>query len=63
MPDYRCPVHDLVFFAVSDNRPPGSVADPVRNLPAHPNVHGHPECPLCNPAFEGDIDSGTQTVI
>ena len=52
MPDYRCPIHDVIFQAVVDTRMPGSSADKVRNLPQHPNVHGHPECPQCN---EGDL--------
>lgn len=46
MPDYRCPKHDRVFNASIDTRAPGSQADPLKHLSAHP-VNGHPECPLC----------------
>lgn len=44
--NYRCPKHDVVFFAALDVRPPGSPADPNKGLSAHPE-NGHPECPLC----------------
>lgn len=62
MPDYRCPVHDIIFFASVDTRPPGAQLDPVRNLPAHPNTYGHPECPQCNALYQSD-SSQTKTVI
>ena len=54
MPDYRCPIHDVIFQAVVDTRAPGAQADKVRKLEQHPNVHGHPECPQCNEAFKAE---------
>jgi hypothetical protein len=41
---YRCPKHDVVFDAVTDQRAPG--ANATATLPAHP-VNGHPDCPQC----------------
>ena len=38
MAEYRCPKHDRVFEASSDQRKPGADGHPV---------NGHPECPKC----------------
>ncbi len=42
---YRCIKHDLVFETQTDHRAPG--AGETKDLEAHPEGGGHPDCPRC----------------
>jgi hypothetical protein len=46
MPDYRCPIDDLVFESSTDHRKPGAAKSADGKFLAHPR-DGHPDCPKC----------------
>ena len=45
MADFRCPKHDVVFQATTDQRAPGAGKSSDGKLAAHP-VGCHPDCPV-----------------
>ncbi len=45
MAELRCPKHDVVFSATTDQRFPGAGPSTDGKLPAHPE-NCHPDCPV-----------------